>query len=110
MQDQVADYADDWEACLNMVGEQPDSKEMHEYLSLLVPRLRNMRREFNWTTLRLDAENGKFWTVHNYTFKMWRFLTRTFPDNIVVTKDYIAVNDCVLTPKLREEFRQHLLP
>lgn len=110
MLDQVADYADDWESCLNMVGELPEDKNLHAYLELLVPRLKQMRREFNWTSLHNDIAGGKFWKVHNYTFKMWRFMTKKFPDNIVVTKDYIAVPSSVLSPELNEEFRQHLLP
>lgn len=103
MLDQVADYADDWPECLEMVAEVPETKQLHKYLTYLVPRLKRMQRRFNW--IKYDASN-RIWYIHNYTYKMFDYLTRKYPNKVVVTDSRIALSDEVLTDKDRDLLRK----
>lgn len=96
MQDQVSLLANDWEGCLNMVGAEPDSKKLHEFLGYLVPRLERMQRRFNWVKLR-NIDQGKIWQINNYDFKMFKYMTSKYPDAVLVTNYSLTIADGDLT-------------
>lgn len=100
--DWVAIYAEDWDACLNMVAELPETQETNEFLSLLVPRLKRHQRRFNWVTY---DRTSQLYTVHNYDYKMWRYLTHRYPEEAIVTPDTISIRSEVLTDLDRDKLR-----
>lgn len=108
MLDQVWLLADDWSACSDMVAEQPPTPTLHEYLTLLIPRLKNMRRDFNWVEIMLVQGSSNIYKVHNYTYKMYRYLTKKYPEAVTVTPPFIAIPEDVLTEEDRDQFRKQL--
>lgn len=101
MLDQVAEYAEDWEQCINMIEAEPESKELHEYLTLLVPRLQLMQRRFN--RVEYDAKN-RWWKIKNYTYKMWKYMKQKYDP--VITPNTIIVEDEALTLTDRDNLLQ----
>lgn len=106
MQDQVADYAYDWNECLNMVAEAPETKDLHSFLGFLVPRLKRMQRQFNRVRYMVP---DRIWYIHNYDYKVYSYMTKRYgEDKIVVTDSCISIADETLTDTDRELLRKHL--
>lgn len=103
--DQAATYAEDWPVLIDMLAEQPTTLELYDYLNLLVPRLKRMQRRFNW--VEFDAQ-GHFYTVNNYDFKMYHYLTHRYPGQLTITPHRIAIPVEALTIADREKLRQQL--
>lgn len=103
MLDQVAYLTEDYGDMLMMVAGVPETKEAHEYLSLLVPRLKHMYRKFNW----VESKEG-FYCVHNYTWEMYQWYNqRDFRDGRATSWTLFVPQD-ELTPEEREQMRANL--
>lgn len=107
MQDQVADLADDWPECLEMVAEQKETPKLHEFLGLLVPRLERMKRQFNWVKYKVLPE-GKIWQINNYDYKMYYYMTNKYQDSVTVTPYSLTICDGDLNEVDRDLLRRQL--
>lgn len=105
MQDQVADYAYDWNECLEMVASLPPSRETHEYLELLTPRLKQMQRRFN--RVEHNAKD-RCWCIYNYTYEMYHFFKQAYDGKIIVTPNAIRILDEDLDPATTEQLQKRL--
>lgn len=102
--DQVAEYASDWDACLDMVSRQPETTELNEFLDYLVPRLKRMQRQFN--QVEYDAKL-RAWSIYNYDYKMFQYCRRKYP-GAVITPQRIVLADEELDLTDRDKLQQQL--
>lgn len=110
MLDQVADYADDWNEVLEMVAVADNKGErqlLHDYLEYLVPRIKNMQRQFNWVTY--DQSNHAY-VIHNYTLDVFRYMRESYPQDAVITPNRITIGAEVLKPIDKEKLQKQLVP
>lgn len=103
MLDQVSEYAYDWDQCLDMLASEPETKSLHAYLEFLVPRLKQMQREFNWVEYK-----DQCFRIHNYTYRFYQWVKDQGLNPIAVTPNHIVLHEDQLTPEQREQFRKRL--
>lgn len=100
----VAIYAGDWDAALEMVASAPETPELNEYLTYLVPRLKRHQRQFNWVTY---DNKERTYTIHNFDYKMYQYMSRRYKDEAIITSESISIRAEALTDddcdKLREQ-------
>lgn len=99
MLDQVAEYAEDWDWLMNDLAAKPETKQLHEYLTFLVPRLKTMQRRIN--RVEYDAEL-KTWDIYNYSFDMFRYIKSRYPD-ATITPGRIVLRNEEITPEDRDK-------
>lgn len=104
MLDQAALYGCDWDECLNMLAELPETEELHEYLTYLIPRMKYMQRQFNWVTVR----DGIYF-IHNYDYKMYQWFKKRQFKQAVVTSGRLCISKEQLSPDEQEQLRKHLM-
>lgn len=105
---QVAEYAPDWDEVLDMVAaaDMPENQKMlYEYLRELVPRLKQMRREFN----RVTYVNGGY-VVSNYDFKMYSWAKKRGLGEDYITSFSLIFPPDFLTPAEVEQFNERREP
>lgn len=105
MLDQAAVYAEDWPVLLDMLAEARESKQLHEYLTLLVPRLKRMQRQFN--RVEYDVPE-RIWSIYNYNYKMYCYMKKKYGEEIVVTPSRISIASEVLTSQDLEILKKQL--
>lgn len=104
--DDVADYSEDWQAVIDMVAEadKPQNKKiLFEYLRLLVPRLKQMRREFN----RVMFVDGGY-VLTNYDFKMYSWAKKRGLEDSYITPNKLIFPPDFLTAEEKEQFQTKL--
>lgn len=103
---QVAEYADDWQELVAQIESLPENKQLHEYLSLLVPRLKRMQRAFNRVTYDTKA---RCYVISNYDYKLYWYFKRKYPQQIVITPYIIAISTDDLSDADREQMQKQML-
>lgn len=109
MLDQVAEYADDWDKLLEMVAvaDVPAKRpELYAYLEYLLPRIKQMRRSFNWVSY--DAQ-ARIWSIHNYDFNMFQYMRKRYTEDIVVTPQRIAIPNDALSLADRDKLHKQVM-
>lgn len=104
--DGVAEYAEDWEACIDMVEALPRTPETIEYLELLVQRLKRMDRRFNRITFH--NKETRYWEIANYSAKMYSYWKHKYPDDIIVTPYTIHIAADKLKVEEQEQLQKQL--
>lgn len=102
--DQVGDYCGDWDEVLDMVAaaDMPENQKMlYEYLRELVPRLKQMRREFN----RVTFVNGGY-VITNYDFRMFSWAKKRGLGEDCITPFKLIFPPGFLTPNEVEQFNK----
>lgn len=106
MLDQIADYAGDWEECLNMVAEAEtdrDKQMLHDYLETLTTRLAKMQRRFNIVTYR---PTSKCWCVSNYDYKMYKWFKNAKFAGSTITPYSLFIHKDELNPEQNEQMNK----
>lgn len=103
--DDVANYADDWTECLEMVEDAPADQSLVEYLELLSPRLKRMNRQLNRVSC---ITTERCWEIANYSYKLYWYFKQKYPNDIVVTPYTLHIADEALTVADREQLHRQL--
>lgn len=108
MLEEVAEHADGWDKLLEMVAEADtpaNRQELYAYLEYLIPRIKHIRLAFNWVSY--DTQD-RIWSIHNYDFKMFQYMRRRYPDEIVVTPQCISIRAEALSYDDRDKLHRQL--
>lgn len=102
---QVADMAEDWPELIERIEQLPEDKRLHEYLSLLVPRLKHMQRKMN--RVYFDSKSRCF-SVANYTYEMYFSLKQKYPGKLTITPYTLSIHTDDLTDSDRDQLHKQL--
>lgn len=107
--DDIATDAEDWDEIVDQLADvtKPDDI-FYDYTGLLAERVKRMRRRMN----RVTFHNGevRHYRIWNYSYEMYSYFRRHYPEQFVETAFFLAVPLDVLTPTDRARFQEKVEP
>lgn len=103
----AVDADEDWDSLFTMLEpvRPADGVELHEYLTLLLKRIRFMRRRFNIVKRHYIPDlQLYYYQVDNYTYEMFKYLRSHYPT--AVTYMSLGVYEKDLSERDRKLFKE----
>lgn len=103
----AVDADEDWDDLFTMLEPVQTSAgvELHEYLTYLSQRVKNMRRKFNIVTRHyLPDSQEYYYTVQNYTYEMFKYLKNHY--RTAITPLCIGVYEKDLSERDKKQFKE----